>query len=122
MAPTTANKGSDGVFTITGGSQPPNMTHEHRSNLADQRAEFVKRSMECYNMNHKSRGRCIIISHTRFQKANNFKVPRQDVKELVECFQKQLHFKSIAIYTDDNDTPDSYYGNIKPNKVRPLDR
>lgn len=113
---TTIQTERDKSMTIICGPQPFNKTDQKRNNLTDLTTEFVKSKLECYNMNHISRGRCIIISHTKFASTNKtnktgtLSYGNRDAKDLAECLKGSLGFgvKNIQIYTDGKESDDFY--------------
>lgn len=117
---------------IAGWKEPENSTLTELNQLAESTKKFLQDKSACYNMNYESRGRCIIISHTRFEyevlekgkiivkedKRMALKGNRMDAKKMAECFSKKLGFKDIEIHTDDIG-PKEFYGDFE-DKVYPV--
>lgn len=73
-------------------------------------------------MDHESRGRCIIISHTRFKQKRpkgerTSPVNFEDAMIIADCFGDSLGFKDIRIYTDYIDSSQVDYGSRQVKKA-----
>lgn len=99
------------LLKIESGPQPVNETDKNHEKLAEFTAKFMRNYLECYNMNHRTRGRCIIIAHEKFaeeRELSNFPATGHDVKSIADCFRDVLGFKDISIYSDDSERDDFY--------------